>query len=257
MVVINKVISSAVCLASLAAATPRLTHHSGSSQNDGSMYTGGWPHTNPPPGNSPTPPGNLPVAPDTNPTNPPSGSPPPAGSPIPSREFAAEYYNIFPQHPDLSDSPVGGLHLEAYEGINQRETIAVFNGIPPEARQCRFGWASHGPDDRVFIAKLKIIEGGSSDLRVSARQLSGFPEDGVVSWNSILPLDNVPVQAISQSDFLGWDSPTFERPGGISGTDLVCAENMYLKIGFVEPDSDKHIYLMSDIASGVYIQYLI
>jgi hypothetical protein len=78
----------------------------------------------------------------------------------------------------------------------------------------------------------------------------------VVSWNSILPFDNAPVQTVSQTDFLGWDSPIFERPGGSSSADLACAETMYLTIGFIAPDSDKHVYLVSEIASGVYIQYL-
>ncbi|KAF4964597.1 hypothetical protein FSARC_7503 [Fusarium sarcochroum] len=154
-------------------------------------------------------------------------------------------YDIYPEHPDYSKKPVHGVHIETYNNKSQVEQAIVYKGIPAGAKNCGFGWMQGDRHGRTFLVK-------NGNALAGIRQLSGFPKDGEdVSYNSIKPFDDAEKE-LGANDFSNWDTADAQPHGAGS---VKCAETLYFKAGFRNPEGDSQVYLEQDDKNGWVITY--
>jgi hypothetical protein len=170
-------------------------------------------------------------------------TPPTSGS-----VWMPEMYNIYPQIPDLSKPPVSGLHIENFGNLSQIEQVAVFRGIPAEAKACELMWSQANWEDRVFIVK------GTSGL-TRMRQLSDLPM-GNITFNSIQPFDTATDDEQFGPDFTSWDSETYAEQDHIGGA-VKCAEEIYIKVALRTPETRASVYLGQDQKNGLWVSYTV
>ncbi|KAK7409403.1 hypothetical protein QQX98_008412 [Neonectria punicea] len=160
-----------------------------------------------------------------------------------ARHAPSNLYNIFPKAPDVAKDSLG-FHLETYQNASRVEQVLVFTGIPANAKSCSVGWDQGDRTERVFIVK-----GG--DALTGVKQLSGFPDNNKVTYNTIKPFDTAE-NDLGGADFTNWDD--LEPQGHTVGA-IDCTDSIYLKAALRNPNGNTKVFLNQDDDNGVYISY--
>ncbi|KAI1086375.1 hypothetical protein F5B19DRAFT_162879 [Rostrohypoxylon terebratum] len=159
--------------------------------------------------------------------------------------FEPTMYNLYPSQPDLSQSPVSYLQVQASEKDPQLEQVAIFRGIPSNAKTCALMWAQASESERTFV-----VDGSGL---TAIQPLTGFPSAGApVSANSIKPFESA--DAPTHSDFTFWDKQSKDAVNHTVGL-IQCAEQVYYKLSLDTLNGDGHVYLEQDAKNGFYVTY--
>jgi hypothetical protein len=156
-------------------------------------------------------------------------------------------YQVFPFNVSKSVPTVSQLEVQRTDDASTLENIAVFEGIPADAKTCMLGWVQAAKDERTDF----VVKGNGL---LAAQQLSRFP-DGAVSWETITPIDK---EAIDQGwpllhpDTTSW--PDIETAETHIAGFLECAETIYLKIQVDYRDHDGYVYLGQDAKNGLTLE---
>ncbi|CAJ2509299.1 Uu.00g143250.m01.CDS01 [Anthostomella pinea] len=154
-----------------------------------------------------------------------------------------EMWTIYPSNPTAQDSPVTGLNLVRHAEASINEALAVFTGIPKEAKTCTLGWGASVKGERTETFFVK--DNGNTEWL----QVPGKPP-GKVTWNSVRPY--VLNGGKSSGLDLTGGSDTDAAVAGI-GCQLDCAETMYL-YGIITDASAGSIFLDQDFQNGLNMQ---
>ena len=168
-------------------------------------------------------------------------------TPAANSVWQPEMYNVYPESPDLCKPPVTHLHVEAYQEKSQLEQVAIFRGIPAEARVCTLMWSQAVKEDRVFVTK-----GQSAHTRVT--QLSGLPAEGPITFSSIQPFDVAPEEESVGPDFTFWDDAGFGQSDHNAGI-INCAEEIYLKVSMRNSTATATLFMEQDAQNGFWIEW--
>ncbi|KAI0889307.1 uncharacterized protein GGS22DRAFT_153618 [Annulohypoxylon maeteangense] len=153
-------------------------------------------------------------------------------------------YNLDLLQPDLSQTPVTYLQVQASGASKQLEQVVVFSGIPAGAKTCNLMWAQAAEAERTFV-----VDGSGL---AAILPLTGVPS--LVSANSIKPYlpaaDTKPVHP----DFTFWDKQSKDAATHTVGR-FNCAEEVYYKIQLDTQNGDGRVYLEQDGKNGLYVTY--
>lgn len=188
----------------------------------------------------------LPPVATTSIAAPPSSTPtPPPAACTSGSIFKPTMYNLYPSQPDLSQSPVSYLQVQVSGTNPQLEQVAVFSGIPSNAKTCSLMWAQAAESERTFV-----VDGSGL---TSILPLTGFPSTGSpVSANSIKPFESG--EKATHSDFTFWDKQSKDAVNHTVGA-IECAEEVYYKMSIDTENGDGHVYLEQDGKNGFYVTY--
>ncbi|CAG9984067.1 unnamed protein product [Clonostachys byssicola] len=158
----------------------------------------------------------------------------------------SEMHYIYPNAPSLSKPTTSALYVEAYSNKSQVEQVAVFRGIPAEAKSCTVGWSQADKNDRVFIVK------GDSG-HTTMRPLIGFPS-GEVSYESVAPFDRDNEDQQFGPDFTFWDDASYAATEHVGGG-VKCSSEVYIKVLLRDPTVQASVFLEQDSKNGLWLSY--
>ncbi|KAI0114064.1 hypothetical protein GGR51DRAFT_505419 [Nemania sp. FL0031] len=156
-------------------------------------------------------------------------------------------YQVFPFDASKSVPTVPQLEVLRTDDVSTLENIAVFAGIPADAKTCVLGWVQAAKEERTDF----VVKGNGL---LAAQQLSRFP-DGNVSWEAIVPIAEEAVQQgrpLLHPDTTSW--PQIETAESHIAGYVNCAETIYFKIQVDYRDHDGSVYLGQDAKNGLTLQ---
>ncbi|KAI0903617.1 hypothetical protein F4824DRAFT_259925 [Ustulina deusta] len=156
-------------------------------------------------------------------------------------------YQVFPVSASQSASPVSQLEVLRTGNISVLENIAIFEGIPADAKTCVLGWAQAAKAQRTefVVARNGLL---------AAQQISRLPE-GDVSWENIAPIAQEAVEQgkpLLHPETTGW-TQIDTAAGHIAGY-VDCAEIIYFKIQVDDRDTDGFVYLGQNAINGLTLE---
>ncbi|KAF2963971.1 hypothetical protein GQX73_g9610 [Xylaria multiplex] len=158
-------------------------------------------------------------------------------------------YQVFPVAASQSFPPVSQLEVFRTGNSSVLENIAVFEGIPADAKTCILGWAQAAKAERTEFA---VARNGL----LAAQQISRLP-DGDVSWDNIVPIVEEAVEQgrpLLHPETTGW--PAIETAASHIAGYIDCAGTIYLKIQVDDRDTDGFVYLGQDAKDGLTLEVL-
>ncbi|TGJ78710.1 hypothetical protein E0Z10_g10056 [Xylaria hypoxylon] len=156
-------------------------------------------------------------------------------------------YQVFPVAASQSSPPVSQLEVLRTGNTSVLENIAVFEGIPANARTCVLGWAQAAKADR---AEFAVARNGL----LAAQQISHLPGEDV-SWENIAPIVEEAVEQgmpLLHPETTGW--PDIHTAAGHIAGYIDCAETIYLKIQIDDRGTDGFVYLGQDDKDGLTLE---
>ncbi|KAI1125930.1 hypothetical protein F5Y10DRAFT_245933 [Nemania abortiva] len=153
-------------------------------------------------------------------------------------------YQVFPFEASKAAPTVSQLEVLRTDDTSALENIAVFEGIPADAKTCVLGWVQAAKDERTDF----VVKGNGL---LAAQQLSRLP-DGDVSWETITPIAEEAVEQgrpLLHPDTTSW--PDIETAESHIAGYVDCAETIYLKIQVDDRDHDGSVYLGQDAKNGL------
>ena len=162
-----------------------------------------------------------------------------------TRVNVTESFNLWPNQPNKYSEMVGGFEVETRKGEPMLEHLAVFKGVPKEAKKCLLGWAQGDRTNRVFVAS------GSALMNVHPLAEQAPTADGI-SYNSVIPLVDNDAPRL-RPDFTSWDQVD-KGQGHIAG-EIDCNTELSFKISLDKNAEKSHVYLQNDEASGFYVEF--
>ncbi|KAI0869818.1 hypothetical protein GGS24DRAFT_477539 [Hypoxylon argillaceum] len=156
-------------------------------------------------------------------------------------------YQVFPFDAGKSVPAVSQLEVQRTNDSSTLENIAVFEGIPADAKTCMLGWVQAAKDERTDF----VVKGNGL---LAAQQLSRFP-DGDVNWETITPIAKEAVDQgwpLLHPDTTSW--PEIETAEKHIAGFIDCAETIYLKIQVDYRDHDGSVYLGQDANNGLTLE---
>jgi hypothetical protein len=148
----------------------------------------------------------------------PSQTPPPPPPACKSgRVIAPQFTDLQVQHPDSPMTNTSGNLMALFregEGKRNQDQVAMFTGIPRDAKSCRIGWRQKA---------LPRTFGVEDNGRVAFQVIPRLPQP--VTYNAVRGL--VDVNASERTmDFTFWD----QSPGAVEhdNGDVPCSENIYV-----------------------------
>ncbi|KAJ2977389.1 hypothetical protein NUW58_g7825 [Xylaria curta] len=157
-------------------------------------------------------------------------------------------YQVFPLEESKSGPAVSQLEVQRTGQDSMIENIAVFKGIPKEAKLCTLGWIQAVKEERTEFT----VEGNGL---LAAQQLPELPE-GDLSWKNIKPIAD---KAVEQGQPLLHPDTTFwpdvhEAWSHIAGP-VDCHETIYLKIQVDYRDGEGYVLLGQDAINGLTLEF--
>jgi hypothetical protein len=151
---------------------------------------------------------------------PPPPPPPPPASCTSGRVIAPQLLNLSPLSPDApasaSTSNLMAVLRDHSEEPRFQDQVALFRGIPKDAKTCQIGWRQNGSPAQVFKT---FGDGG----RLSTKLIPSLPSP--VTYSAVRAL--VPAEAPETSlDFTNWD--TYTTPEEHNGGNVPCSESIYV-----------------------------
>ena len=179
--------------------------------------------------------------------------PPPPASCKPGRIIAPQFIDLQVHLPDAPMSSTSGNLMALFRddsvGHRFQDQVALFHGIPKDAKRCSFGWRQNGSPTRTFGV---VDENG----RINYQAIPTLPSP--VTYNAIKAL--VPADAPEHSaDFTFWDRSA--RAEEHLGSDLPCSESIYLYLTPTKDIQHGGVFMQgvsdgpSELHQGIYIDY--
>ncbi|KAI0818272.1 hypothetical protein GGR55DRAFT_68641 [Xylaria sp. FL0064] len=156
-------------------------------------------------------------------------------------------YQVFPGSASKSTLSVPQLEVLRTSGTSVLENIAVFEGIPADAKTCSLGWVQAAKAERTEFA---VARNGL----LATQQISRLPE-GDVNWENITPIVEEAVEQglpLLHPETTGW-TKIDTQASHIAGY-VDCAETIYLKIQVDDRDTDGFVYLGQDTINGLTLE---
>ncbi|KAK5636402.1 hypothetical protein RRF57_012114 [Xylaria bambusicola] len=156
-------------------------------------------------------------------------------------------YQIFPISPSQFGPPVSQLEVLRAGDISVLENIAIFEGIPPDAKTCILRWEQAAKPERTefVVARNGLL---------AAQQLAGLPE-GDITWENMLPIVEEAVEQgrpLLHPETTGWVAIETQEVHIAGYVD--CAETMYFKIQADDRATDSIVYLGQDAHNGLTLE---
>ncbi|KAI1162535.1 hypothetical protein F5B18DRAFT_623324 [Nemania serpens] len=162
----------------------------------------------------------------------------------PSILFQPRMYRVFPLQASWSEPELSQLEVLRSGNVSIIENIAVFDGIPADAKSCTLGWAQAAKAERIGFA----VQGNGL---LATQQLSGLPEGGL-SWESIVPIVREAVEQgrpLLHPETTSW--PDIETAATHIAGPVNCAETIYLKVQVDDRSPAGSVYLGQDAKNGL------
>ncbi|KAI1428101.1 hypothetical protein F5Y12DRAFT_74506 [Xylaria sp. FL1777] len=158
-------------------------------------------------------------------------------------------YQIFPVFATQSGPPVSQLEVLRTGNISVLENIAIFEGIPADAKTCILGWIQAAKAQRTefVVARNGLL---------ATQQISRLPE-GDVSWENIAPIVEEAVEQgrpLLHPETTGWtqiDTAESHVAGYVD-----CAETIYLRVQVDDRDTDGFVYFGQNASNGLTLEVL-
>lgn len=153
-------------------------------------------------------------------------------------------YRVFPLDARWSEPALTQLEVLRSGNVSIIENIAVFKGIPADAKSCTLGWAQAAKTERTDFA----VQGNGL---LATQQLSRLP-DGSLSWESIAPVVRESVEQgrpLLHPDTTFW--PDVDTAASHIAGPVNCAETIYLKIQVDDRSPAGSVYLGQDAKNGL------
>lgn len=161
--------------------------------------------------------------------------------------FEPTMYQIFPSVPSQSGPSVTQLEVQRSDNTSALENVAIFEGIPADAKTCTLGWVQA---DKAERTKFTVTGNGL----LAIQQLPRAPE-GDVSWENIAPITD---EAVEQGKPLLHPDTTFWPDVNTATVHIAgpvdCAETIYLKVSVDDRATDGDVYLGQDAKNGLTIE---
>ncbi|KAI0429263.1 hypothetical protein F5Y09DRAFT_264489 [Xylaria sp. FL1042] len=156
-------------------------------------------------------------------------------------------YQVFPESASKSTSPISQLEVLRTSNTSLLENIAVFEGIPADAKTCILGWVQAAKAQRTefVVARNGLL---------ATQQISRLPEEDV-NWANIVPIVEEAVEQgrpLLHPETTGWTQIDIQA-SHIAGY-VDCAETIYLKIQVDDRDTDGFVYLGQNIINGLTLE---
>ncbi|KAI1200942.1 hypothetical protein F5X97DRAFT_291719 [Nemania serpens] len=158
--------------------------------------------------------------------------------------FQPRMYRVFPLEASWAEPELSQLEVLRSGNISLIENIAVFEGIPADAKSCSLGWAQAAKAERTTFA----VQGKGL---LATQQLSRLP-DGGLSWESMAPIVSESVEQgrpLLHPDTTSW--PDIETAASHIAGFVNCAETIYLKIQVDDRNPAGSVYLGQDGKNGL------
>ncbi|KAI1110483.1 hypothetical protein F5Y14DRAFT_428908 [Nemania sp. NC0429] len=162
----------------------------------------------------------------------------------PSILFQPIMYRVFPLEANWSEPAFTQLEVLRSGDVSIIENIAVFEGIPADAKTCTLGWAQGAKAERTGFA----VQGSGL---LATQQLARLP-DGVVSWESVTPIVNEAVEQgrpLLHPDTTSW--PAIEIAVTHIAGPVQCAETIYIKVQVDDRNHAGSVYFGQDAKNGL------
>ncbi|KAI1776617.1 hypothetical protein F4818DRAFT_457402 [Hypoxylon cercidicola] len=155
-------------------------------------------------------------------------------------------YNIYPSEPERAEAPVSHLEVRIHGADPALQQVAVFGGIPAAARTCTLGWAQAAASERVFVVEKSGL--------LETQQLAGFPAAGApASAAGVAAYEPADPARTHSMDFTFWDHT--EAAAVHVGSQVDCAEHVYVKVALDPVNGDGHVYMDQDAKNGLTLTY--
>ncbi|KAI1176174.1 hypothetical protein F4777DRAFT_547368 [Nemania sp. FL0916] len=161
--------------------------------------------------------------------------------------FQPTMYQIFPRDARKSGPAVSQLQVVRADNGSTLENIAVFKGIPSNAKTCMLGWVQAAKPERTEF----VVQGSGL---LATQQLSSLP-NGDVNWEKIAPIAQEAVtqeRPLLHPDTTSW--PNIETAASHIAGFIDCAETIYLKIQVDDRNPAGSVYLGQDTKNGLTLQ---
>ncbi|KAI0399015.1 hypothetical protein F4802DRAFT_73155 [Xylaria palmicola] len=156
-------------------------------------------------------------------------------------------YQIYPFNKEYATN-LPHVEIQRTGNTSLLENVAVFEGIPANARTCQLGWTQAERDER----KNFTVHGNGL---LSTQQLSRFPDEGV-SWASIAPIVDEAVEEgwpLLHPDTTGW--PAISTAESHIAGFVDCAETIYFKIHLDPRNGDGYVLLEQDPKNSLTLTF--
>lgn len=157
-------------------------------------------------------------------------------------------YKVYPTMPDISSPSHAPLEVERQGNVSVLENIAVFEGIPLNAKTCSLGWVQSDISERP-----RFDVDGNGLLAV--QQLTRLVARDTLKYEDVAPIVDESVEQgkpLLHPETTGW--PEVESQWKHVAGFVDCAGTVYFKLQVDDRSGDGYVYLSQSSMDGLTLE---